>query len=46
MSKGYEDDDPIEDQSDDDMSRYDTDGSTTSDENSNNNIDSDSEDQV
>ena len=39
MNKEYEDDVPVGDESDDEMSRYDTDGSTASNENSNDNND-------
>lgn len=39
MNKEFEDDDPVGDESDDEMSRYDTDGSTASNENSNDNND-------
>lgn len=39
MNKEYEDDDPVGDESDDEMSRYDTDSSTASNENSNDNND-------
>ena len=39
MNKEFEDDDPVGDESDDEMSRYDTDGSRASNENSNDNND-------
>ena len=45
-NEGYEDDSPIKDDSDDKMSRYDTDVSTVSDENSNDENDSVFENQL